>query len=200
MATFNLRKFTNPDLLKTIAPGRLVGFLNSWREYLTERGLNFPTDGSGEHRLQCPGTHPYGPGCQRAEGHDRRALLRPRERVRGEHGCAPRTGKVTELQIEHDPGTTPADVAIQMWLAAPDMLREHHAEAIAFRQKNFLYYGGAHGEKRAFPAVDNELRLRIEAALDDWFEEHKRGRGCHIFLFPHGKKVWILYSAWPADA
>ena len=100
--------------------------------------------------------------------------------------------KSRSVKVEHDPRTTVADVAIQMWLAAPDMLREHHAEAIAFRQKNFLYYGGAHGEKRAFPTVDNELRLQIEAALDDWFEEHKRGRGCRIFLFPHGKKVWIL--------
>ena len=100
--------------------------------------------------------------------------------------------KSRNVKVAHEPKTTVTDVAIQMWLAAPDMLRERHAEAIAFRQKNFLYYGGAHRGQRAFPSVNDELRLRIESALDDWFEEHKRGRGCRIFLFHHGKKVWIL--------
>ncbi len=192
MASFNLRKFTNPDLLKTIASGRLVGFLDSWREYLTERGLNFPADGSAgidcnalAHILLEPNASVpkdmidalyYVDESASAENMD--ALLE--------------LAKSRSVPIEHDPQTTAADVAIQMWLAAPDMLREHHAEAIAFRQKNFLYYGGAHREKRAFPAVNNELRLRIQAALDDWFEEHRRDRGCHIFLFPRGKKVWIL--------
>ena len=32
----------------------------------------------------------------------------------------------------------------------------------------------------------------MEAALDDWFEQHKRGRGCRIFLFPRDKKISIL--------
>ena len=100
--------------------------------------------------------------------------------------------KSRDLDIEHDTQTTAADVAIQMWLAAPEMLREHHAETIAFRQKNFLYYGGAHGERRSFPKVDDDLRLQVELDLDNWFEEHRRGRGCRVFLFPHRKKVWIL--------
>jgi hypothetical protein len=100
--------------------------------------------------------------------------------------------KSRNVKVAHEPKTTLTDVAIQMWLAAPDMLRERHAEAIAFRQKNFLYYGGAHRGQCAFPSVNDELRLRIESAFDDWFEEHRRGRGCRIFLFHHGKNVWIL--------
>jgi hypothetical protein len=192
MATFNLRKFTNPGLLKTIAPGRLVAFLNPWREYLAGRGLDFPTNGSGEIDCDALAHILIDPDAsvpkdmvdalyyvhETSSDEDMDALLD--------------LAKSRNVKIEHDPRTTVADVAIQMWLAAPDILREHHAEAIAFRQKNFLYYGGAHGEKRAFPTVDKDLRLQIEAELDDWFEEHKRGRGCHIFLFPHGKKVWIL--------
>ena len=192
MATFNLRKFTNPDVLKTIAPGRLVAFLSPWRGYLVGRGLDFPPHNPHHidydvlaHILMDPDASVPKEMVdalydvhETASEEDMDALLD--------------LAKSRSVKVEHDPRTTVADVAIQMWLAAPDMLREHHAEAIAFRQKNFLYYGGAHGEKRAFPTVDNELRLQIEAALDDWFEEHKRGRGCRIFLFPHGKKVWIL--------
>jgi len=100
--------------------------------------------------------------------------------------------KARGLAVEHDPQSTVTDVAIQVWLAAPDTLREHHAEAVAFRQRNFLYYGGAHGGKRAFPKVSDELRSELQTALDDWFEEHRRGRGCRIFFFPQGEKVWVL--------
>lgn len=192
MVAFSLRKFTNPDLLKTITPGRLVAFLNPWREYLAGRGLAFPTNGVGDidcdalaHILMDPDASVPKDMVdalyyvhETASEEDMDALLD--------------LAKSRKLEIEHDPHTTVADVAIQMWLVAPDTLREHHAEAIAFRQKNFLYYSGAHGEKRDFPPVGDDLRLQIEAALDDWFEEHKRGRGCRIFLFPHGKKVWVL--------
>lgn len=169
-----------PDLLKTISPVRLVAFLQLWRKYFADRGLDLPTDSSGNidcnvlaHILLSPDA-----GVPKdmidalyyvdesASAEDMDALLE--------------LTTSRSVQIEHDPGTTPADVAIQIWLAAPDMLREHHAEAIAFRQKNFLYYGGAHREKRAFPAVDNELRLRIEAALDDWFEEQARPWLSHL--------------------
>jgi len=46
MASFKLRRFTNPDLLKTIAQGRLLEFLRPWRDYLASRGLEFPINGS----------------------------------------------------------------------------------------------------------------------------------------------------------
>jgi hypothetical protein len=192
MASFNLRRFTNPDLLKTIAPGRLREFLKPWRTYLASRGLDFFVNGSANvdcdalaHILIDPDvTVPkdmigalY---CidETASNEDMEALLD--------------LAKARRVDLEHDPETTVADVAIQMWLAAPDILQEHHAETIAFRQKNFLYYGGNRGGKRAFPAVSDELRQRMEAMLDDWFDEHRRGRGCHIFVFPRGDRVWIL--------
>ena len=192
MVAFNLRKFTNPDLLKTIAPDRLIAFLYPWREYLMGRGLPFPAPdpndidcGALAHILIDPdATAPKDMVDalyyvhETASDEDMDALLD--------------LAKLRRLEIQQDPRTTPADVAIQMWLAAPDVLREHHAETIAFRQKNFLYYGGAHGEKRTFPKVDDDLRKKIETALDDWFEEHRRGRGSRIFLFPQGEKVWIL--------
>jgi hypothetical protein len=192
MVAFSLRKFSNPDLLKTIDPGRLVAFLDPWRAYLARRGLTFPVNGSG------------GVDCDALA----RILMDPDTNVPKDmvdalyyvHETASEEdmdalldlAKSRKVEIEHDPQTTVADVAIQMWLAAPDTLREHHAEAVAFRQKNFLYYGGAHGEAQPFPKVDDDLRLKIESALDDWFEQHKRGRGCRVFLFRQDKKVWIL--------
>jgi hypothetical protein len=192
MATFNLRKFTDPDVLKTIAPVRLAAFLRPWREYLMRRGIDFPVNGFGHIDCDALAQVLMNPDAsvpkdmvdalyyvhETASGEDMDALLD--------------LAKSRRVEVADEPNTTVTDVAIQMWLAAPDMLRERHAEAIAFRQKNFLYYGGAHCRERAFPSVDDDLRLRIESALDDWFEEHRRGRGCRVFLFHHDKKVWIL--------
>jgi hypothetical protein len=36
MVAFNPRKFTDPDLLKTIAPNRLIAFLLPWKDYLAK--------------------------------------------------------------------------------------------------------------------------------------------------------------------
>jgi hypothetical protein len=192
MVAFNLRKFTNPDLLKTIAPGRLIAFLSPWREYLAKRGL--PLSGNGRSEIDCDALAHILMDPDASVPKDMvDALYYVHETASDEDMDALLDlAKTRTVEIEHDPQTTVADVAIQMWLAAPDILREHHAEAIAFRQKNFLYYRGAHGDKRAFPKVDDDLRRQLEMALDDWFDDHKRGRGCRVFFFPHGKKVWIL--------
>jgi hypothetical protein len=189
---FNLRKFTNPDLLKTIAPGRLIAFLSPWREYLAKRGLAL--SGNGRSEIDCDALAHILMDPDASVPKDMvDALYYVHETASDEDMDALLDlAKTRTVEIEHDPQTTVADVAIQMWLAAPDILREHHAEAIAFRQKNFLYYRGAHGEKRAFPKVDDDLRHQLGTALDDWFDDHKRGRGCQVFFFPHGKKVWIL--------
>jgi hypothetical protein len=100
--------------------------------------------------------------------------------------------KARRIEITHDPRTSASDVAIQVWLAAPELLRERHAEAVAFRQKNFSVLWRRTWRERSFPNVDEAGRAAIEAALDDWFDEHRRGRDCQLFLFPQKKKVWIL--------
>ena len=193
MAALNFRKFSNPDLLRTIAPEQLAAFLDRWRDYLADRGLVLGATTSRSdldyerlaHILMEPDARTPKDMVdalyyvhETASEEDMDALLDLAE--------------ARHVVIDHGPATTVADVAIEIWLVAPDLLRERHAESVAFRQQNFLYYGGAHGDQRALPKIDDDLRLRIESALDDWFDEHKRGRGCRIFLFPHGKKVWIL--------
>jgi hypothetical protein len=96
------------------------------------------------------------------------------------------------ISIQPDLITSPADVAVQVWLTDPEIVRERHAENIAFRQKNFLYYGGPHATKTCIPVITDHMRNEIETALDDWFEQHNRGRGCRVFFFPHKHRTWIL--------
>jgi hypothetical protein len=192
MATFNPRKFSEPDRLKTITPERLVRFLAPFADYLTGRGFVLPANPS--------------------EGMDfgtlAGILMRPDEKVPREmvdalfyvHEMA--TDEAMDdlldaaaergLMLDHHPETTPADVAIQVWLAAPDLLQERHAEAFAVRQKSFTYFAGRDGGPRSFPGITRDQREVLENDLDDWFDEHKRGRGSRVFVFDYGRKVWIL--------
>jgi hypothetical protein len=32
----------------------------------------------------------------------------------------------------------------------------------------------------------------MQRELDDWFERHRRGRGCRIFIYPEADRVWFL--------
>ncbi len=42
MATFRLRRFSNPEVLRAIAPRRLIAFLQPHRTFFEARGLVFP--------------------------------------------------------------------------------------------------------------------------------------------------------------
>jgi hypothetical protein len=87
---------------------------------------------------------------------------------------------------------SPADVAVQVWLQAPRVLEELHAENYTVRQKNFCCFGGRSAGPRAFPKAPDTALGALERDLDEGFEEYQRGRGCRVFIFDHGRKVWIL--------
>ena len=53
--------------------------------------------------------------------------------------------KARHRSIDAGPDVSPADVAAQVWLAYPDLLRERHAEAYAARQRSFTYFAGRSG-------------------------------------------------------
>jgi hypothetical protein len=191
MGSFNPRKFTDPDRLRSLDPRRLRAFLAPWRNYLSGRGFEFPDPAEAidyqslAHILLTPDhTTPREMVDalyyvhETASADDMEELL----------AAARRRG----VGIEEDPEATPEDVAIDIWLAAPDLLQERHAEAVARKQKNFEYLAPRQTGSRPFPPLDDDLRHRIPAELDTWFADHRRGRGCRVFVFRHAPLVWIL--------
>ena len=191
MSSFNPKKFTDPDWLATISPGRLVSLLRPWTAYLERRGFQFPKAGAAE--LHCPtvasilmapdaSTPPDMVDAlyfiqETSSVEDMEALLE----IAASHG----------LTLDDDPQVTPADVAIELWTSQPALLKAHHAEALACRQQSFDYFGGTR-RPRPFPDIDEATRLLIEAELDDWFEARRRGRGSRLLIFRHGSLVWLL--------
>jgi hypothetical protein len=192
MATFNLRKFSEPDRLKTIKPSRLIEFLEPYLSYLAHRGFALPAKPDEEIDYESLAN----------------ILIHPDDNVPREmvdalyfvHEMADdeqmdellATAQKRQLALERDQESSPADIAIQIWLVAPDLLQEKHAEAAAIRQRNFAYFAGRSGKPRPFPEARPNVLRALERSLDSWFEEHRRGEGSRVFVFDHGRKVWIL--------
>jgi hypothetical protein len=192
MANFNLRKFTDPDWLGTISPARLISFIDPWRPYLASRGFNLPP--AGHTSIDCAALA----GVLMAP--DAAAPTEMIDALYYVHETSS-TEDMEELQakialrgitILDDPETSPSDYAIAVWHADPTIVQERHAEALARRQQQFDYFAGRRGRGRSFPALTDAQRLQIEAMFDNWFADHKRGRGCRLFIFRHPPNVWLL--------
>lgn len=192
MKKFDIRKFTDPDWLRTIAPARLVAFLDPWRAYLTSRGFQLPPLGSTA--VDCEplsvvlmDPDPTTPASmidalyfvhETSSPEDMNQLIEKVEQL--------------SLNIPDDPNANSADYAVEVWLANKDIIIEHHAEALARRQQNFDYYSGLLRRRRRFPDIDPKSKAKIESALDDWFAQHRRGRGSRLFLFRRAPTVWLV--------
>ena len=192
MATLRLQKFTDPDFLKTIAPHRLIALFRPHLVYLSRRGFQLPEAPTAEIDYEALSAIIINPD----DG-------LPRELVEGLYHIHEMSGigqmdallaaaKACHRPIDVGPDASPPDVAACVWLAYPDLLREQHAEAYAARQKSFTYFAGRSGRARPFPHPTKETLQQLEQELDDWFDEHKRGRGSRVFIFDQISKVLIV--------
>lgn len=189
MPTFNPRFFSEPDRLKTIKPGRLITFLGAFAPYLSARGFHFPSgpDESLDYqRLATILMHP--------DDHAPRAMVDALYYVHemsDDDAFDHLVGLAKENGVSLDPDVSAGDVAVELWLKAPDVLQSAHAEASASRQKSFTYFSGMTGRARSFPHLPAARIKDLENDLDDWFDEHKRGTGSRVYVFDRGGKVWI---------
>lgn len=192
MATFRLKRFSEPGRLKTVHPRRLAAFFRPFSQYLTDRGFTFAPD-----LLGCIDHHTLAA-----------ILISPDERVprdmvdalffvdemADEEGmddlleAASQAGLVLDL----GPDPTPADVAIEVWSARPDLVKWTHARGYALRQKRFVYFRDRLPRRSPFPEYDETELASLQNHLEDWFENHKRGRYSRVSIFDHGSSTWIL--------
>jgi hypothetical protein len=97
----------------------------------------------------------------------------------------------TGLSLNSGPEVTPADIAVQVWLADPEMFERKHAEQLVRRPRSFQSFQSRENlEQDINPSP--EALAALEADLDEWFDVKKRGRGCRVFIFPKEDGVWFL--------
>ncbi|MBY4895319.1 hypothetical protein KUL25_21370 [Rhodobacteraceae bacterium N5(2021)] len=195
MATFNPRVFTNPSRLKEIDPNRLIVFLSTWSDYFIGRGLDLTAADTSDMPFDTIAAILMNPDQAVPESMVN-ALYYVHETARKEPmDELIERAEAAGLDIDHDEKSTPADVAVQIWLAKPDLLERQHAETVAFNRSNFTYFAGksikpAESECRIF--ISEAQCREMEALMDPWFESKRRGRGSRVFVFPQENRIWIL--------
>lgn len=192
MATFNPRIFTNPDRLKHIAPKRLLAFLDPWKGYFSARGVDLSEADADDMPLEDIAHVLMNPDATVPEDMVN-ALYYVDETASHEsmEELLDRAGKAG-IDIDDDTETSAADVAVQIWLAQPMLLQRQHAETVAFARSNFMYFAGSGGSDAEPPEMLEAQRMLMQNRMDGWFEKKRRGRGCRIFAFPRGNKIWFL--------
>ncbi|HOH39822.1 MAG TPA: hypothetical protein PK807_05970 [Verrucomicrobiota bacterium] len=188
MTTVNIRRYSDPDALKEIAPTHLLALMEDHRPYLTTRGITLPPTGREaeldyDHLASmflCPDDIP--PELvekfhlvKQMSGHD--AMDHIIETV-----------KARQLEFTFQPGSSPTDIAAQLLTKAPALFQELHAEKSVERYRSFTFYVGRDAKRSFKPPKDLSA---LEKELNDWYEQHQRGRTAKIFLRQKDHEYWF---------
>lgn len=95
-----------------------------------------------------------------------------------------------ELDATHH--FSPADVATQVWLISPEMLRRCHAESAVLRRKSFESFSPGAGAASSYQPLEAQRLAKMEAEIAAWFVERRRGVGARVFVFEHEHEVRLV--------
>lgn len=94
-----------------------------------------------------------------------------------------------DLQVGDEPA--PADVAVQAWLQAPELLEEIHHRHQITRARSLVDFACATDRPRFTVPTPEQLRA-LEGRLAAWFGAMKRGHGCRVLMYPKAKECCFL--------
>jgi hypothetical protein len=188
MPTVNLRRFSEPDALKEIAPAHLLALLEPHREFLTGRGLTLPPAGSAAE-LDYEKLAPLFLSPDDI----------PAELVEKFHLVKQMSGKDTmdhilevagarQREFNFAPDSSPMDVAAQLLLKAPALFHELHAERAAERHRAYTFFVAR--RKPALFTVPSDLKP-LEKDLNQWYEHHQRGRTARVLGRQKDHEWWF---------
>lgn len=195
MATFRLRHFSDPHTLRSIEPERLLALLDPHRGFFDGRDYELPAAG-GAADLDYPQLVDIFSTPDAGTPKDLLDALFLIDEMSTAEGmdslltAAESAGLDLELAVTDD--HSPADVAVQVWLADRDILERKHAEQFLYRPKSFEYFQTNHSVPPTFATPTAAVRQQLERDLDDWFEQKRRGRGTRVFIYSSPEEVRFL--------
>ncbi|ABK19449.1 hypothetical protein QMW84_08865 [Cronobacter sakazakii] len=193
MATFNLRRFSKPEMLRRIDRKHLIAFLEPHAAYFSARGVELPPvqqeDGLDynalSHLLLTPdSTTPddlaealfYVNEVSTPEGFDS-----IQDEIAG-----------TDIDVEIGENAAPADLAIQVWMADREIIEKVHAEQFFMNVRSFEYFKTKKNPLPDFVLPSEETLAALEADLDEWFSKKRRGKYSKVFVYPKEGHTWFL--------
>lgn len=178
MSTYNLRRFAQPDILKHIKPDNLISFLKRYEDYLLGRGFSFDLNEDGELDFKSLSKILLEPSDD-IDISFVEALFFIQEMSDDEH--FEHMNELAEANnVDTHDTSTPADLALALWLHNPELLKRPHAEILLLKPKSFMYFLSKHPAPEQFDVPNQSILQALEKEMDDWFSKNKRGNGCRI--------------------
>jgi hypothetical protein len=178
MSVIKFKRFTRLQTLQRIGRPLLVRFFERFHSELTGQKLSLPDPDAPEAEwfrsvtglLASPEVLP-----------DRltEALYAIDEMASPDgHERLEKAAAEAQLPIEFQANSSRADIALQVWLAAPELLARIHNQHRLRRLTAFEYFGTAvpPAERPPVPTPDQTTLRHLNDVLDPWFTRHQRGR------------------------
>lgn len=193
MATFRLLQFSAPHTLRAIDQARLLAFLRPHQAFFRNRRVELPADGSADpipfDRLIGVFMSPDRdtPGDLIDALHYVDSMATPE----GMHTLL-EAARAADVPIDGGGAVTPADVAVQLWLLAPDLLERKQAEQYLTSPRSFEYFQTDEDPPPPTLTPAPPALAALEHELNDWFDDHRRGRTARVFAFDRPDGAWFL--------
>ena len=191
MSTLNLRRFASPGALKTLDLAALVALLErEGGDYLRERMDLVPDPARFDYaRLALLLANPEdGFPVRLADALYHVHELADADGLEALLDAANALGRGPDIPLD----AAPADVAVRLWLHDRELVERLHAERYVIRPKSFESYLGR-GVLPVRRPKPTELQIQaLEARLDDWFHERRRGRHSRVLVVERPDAVWFL--------
>lgn len=193
MATFSLKRFTKPGILRRIDEPLLLQFLNPHRDFFIGRGVALPAldDESGEIDYDGLASVFMTPDTDTPrELVDALFLV---DEMATEEGMDDLLEAAQQAGISLDGSldATPADVALHAWFQAPELLEQRHSEQYLTNARSFEYYQTTSESKVLTKPPSKKVLKNLQDDLDGWFEEKRRGRGTRVHPDSKGGEFWF---------
>jgi len=193
MATFNLRRFSKPGMLRRIDPEHLIAFLEPYADYFSNRGVELPsTDNGDELDYKALSQALLNPNASTPD--DLAEALYYVNEMSTQEGFDSLQEAIadTDLDVVIAENAAHADLAIQVWIQDQDLVERLHAEQFLFRPRSFEYFRTNNGSVPEFRVPPTETIRAMEAELDEWFAKKRRGKHSKVYVFPKEDYTWFL--------
>lgn len=193
MATFLLRQFSSAESLQSVRPQCLAGLLLRYREYFSAQGLDVSRFEGRDSEYEAICRILMAPGANTPPGLIDDLCFVDEMATPDAMDALLDAAKEAGVELDVREESTPADVALQMRLAAPRLLEEKHAEFFLSRRRHtFEYFKARAGVDIAFRAPSPARLRAFEEELGARLDGMRRGRGCDVLLFERLDGVWFL--------
>ena len=192
MSTFNPRRFAQVDVLRQIDPRNLREFLGCHSTYLTGRGFSFTVDANGDLDLEKLAAILLQP-TEDVDTELVEALFILHE-LSGDDRFEELCRLAEEAGVSVGPDSSPADIALAIWLKDPMCLRRSHAQILVLKPRSYNYFQSDVASPAEFALPGEATLSAISEKMDAWFASRNRGTGARVFAFdaPEEGKVYFL--------